>query len=68
VLVGGLTAEQWLAIWFGCHNMAESGPMQFAWPDGGTLLQQPAVTVHAFREVRTCVIKELQNARGINGN
>lgn len=39
---GGVTVLGWIMLWQGCRMM---GP---AWPNGGGVIDQPAVTVRMF--------------------
>jgi hypothetical protein len=37
-----------MALWHGCHVAGFAGAQRIAWPDGKSLLEQPAITVAVF--------------------
>lgn len=43
-----MAVEQWILLWKACHNVTGTGILQWCWPDGGSLLEQDAVTVQVF--------------------
>jgi hypothetical protein len=38
----------WIELWTWCHAPGFAGPVRTAWPDGRSLLEQPAVVVRVF--------------------
>jgi hypothetical protein len=38
---GGLTIRQWIELWLNTHEQGR----RIEWPDGGCLLEQPAIAV-----------------------
>jgi hypothetical protein len=48
-MVGGLSIPAWVMLWNECHSVnGVGGVVRTAWPDGGSLLQQSALTVEVF--------------------
>lgn len=46
---GGMTVAAWMALWSQCHVASGmGGATRTAWPDGGSLLDQPAILVAMF--------------------
>ena len=48
-MIGGLDVGLWVDMFKGCHT---KGAVQFAWPDGGSYLQQENLTVNMFRIIQ----------------
>lgn len=46
--IAGLTEKSWLLLWRECHTGGMGGPMRLCWPDGKSLLEQPAIVVNVF--------------------
>lgn len=38
-------------LWQDCHTSGFGGPVRIAWPDGRSLLEQPAITVKVFEMI-----------------
>jgi hypothetical protein len=53
----------WLEIWSGCHTSGFAGPMRLAWPDGKSLIEQPAIAVKVFDMVGDQVSKSAAQGR-----
>lgn len=47
----GLSERAWLELWFGCHTAGFGGASRLAWPDGKSLIEQPAITVKVFEMI-----------------
>ena len=60
---GGLSVSAWVVLWKQCHAMTGDGVWRVAWPDGGALIDQPALTVSMF-DVVTAVVMEARNSNG----
>ena len=58
VVVGGFTVDAWLQMWFGSHAMTQVGMQRVAWPDGRSLLEQPAIVVSVFSVISSLVSAE----------
>jgi hypothetical protein len=56
---GGLPMWVWMALFNRCFNYTQQGPQWAAWPDGGSLLEQPALTVSIFDIIESEVSKDL---------
>ena len=52
---GGFSIEAWLRLWNACHEAGASGPRMVAWPDGKSLMEQPAIVVDVFDLIRQTV-------------
>lgn len=63
VAVGGLDVHVWVDLFNGCHTRNADGYSQFAWPDGGSYLQQENLTVLIFRIIKEQYNKVLSNAQ-----
>lgn len=37
-----------MALWHGCHAPGFGSPVRIAWPDGKSLIEQPAITIAVF--------------------
>jgi hypothetical protein len=40
--------EGWLTLWQGCHVPGFGSAVRTAWPDGKSLIEQPAITIAVF--------------------
>jgi hypothetical protein len=61
---GGLTLESWMELYVGCHNYTASGPRLLAWPDGRSMLRQPALVVRMFNIISEMTYNEMRQASG----
>jgi hypothetical protein len=59
-LEGGLTIQKWIDLWLNTHDQGR----RTEWPDGGCLLQQPAIAVAMLDLVGTELIKEAEAQAG----
>jgi hypothetical protein len=50
---GGLSISAWLILWIECQAPGMSGPWRAHWPDGKSVLEQPALTVAMFELIST---------------
>lgn len=60
---GGLSVAQWLQVWSQIHQPTGYGWMRTEWPDGGCLLEQPAIAVKMLDLVGEEFMKEEAKAR-----
>jgi len=60
---GGLSIGQWMALWGKCHAWVMGCPMRLQWPDGGSLMDQPALTVEMFELIESEWLEELEAQR-----
>lgn len=64
-LFGGLPAEQWMSLYYACHEPSGFGGMRrIEWPDEGGVSRQAYVTVMVFSEIGAELSKELESNRG----
>jgi hypothetical protein len=61
---GGLSIRQWLDLWLLTHEPTGSSWMRTEWPDGGCLLDQPAIAVEMLDLVGSQFIKEASERPG----
>lgn len=59
-MVGGLNVRFWVMLWDQCCSVTELGWRRDAWPDGGGVLSQPAITVKMFDLVTEMAQKDYQ--------
>lgn len=59
--VEGLVIESWVALWLRSHAVHEGGTTLLAWPDGRSLIEQPAIVVSMFALIEDEVRKEIQS-------
>lgn len=45
---GGLSMDAWMRLHRSCHAVTAHGMWRIAWPDGQSVLAQPAITVAMF--------------------
>jgi hypothetical protein len=57
---GGLSIATWLRLWCLINQPTGFGWMQTEWPDGGSLLDQPAIALDMFDIVGYEFMKEAQ--------
>jgi hypothetical protein len=57
---GGLTVRQWMELWMYTHDRGR----RTEWPDGRSLLEQPAIGVHMLDLVGEEMLKEAQAKTG----
>ena len=61
---GGLTVGRWLRLWSHIHQPTGFGWMRTEWPDGGCLIEQPAIAVEMLELVGDEFMKEAQVRSG----
>jgi len=57
-MVGELSVEAWVALWFACHSFIQGSPLRVEFPDGRPLDEQPALLVTMFSIVEGEFAKE----------
>lgn len=62
--VGGLECWAWLDLWSLCHE----GTRRIEWPDGKSLLKQPAILVHMFYLILEQIASERELTNGKHTN
>jgi hypothetical protein len=62
-LDGGLPVVAWVKLWSMCHAVMADGIIRTDWPDGGTAIDQPMVTVQMF-DVISSVVSEACKSDG----
>jgi hypothetical protein len=55
---GGLSVSQWMQLWQLTHEPNGFGYVRTEWPDGGSLLEQPAIAVEMLALVGVEITKE----------
>lgn len=50
---------EWALMYSNCISVVQGSIMQWAWPDGRSLVEQPALTVELFAIMRDEFSKEL---------
>jgi len=55
--IAGLNCSTWIELWNGCHTSGFAGPMRLCWPDGKSLIEQPAITVRMFEMITDQSVK-----------
>lgn len=55
---GGLSVGRWLNLWSLINQPTGFGWMRTEWPDGGSLIDQPAIAVHMLELVGDEFMKE----------
>jgi hypothetical protein len=64
-MLGGVSVALWFEIFLGTHSANGMGGFtRVEWPDGGSYLDQPSVTVAALKMVEEALVREA--ARGTN--
>lgn len=67
-LLGGIPAEQWMSLYYACHEPSGFGGMRrVEWPDSGGIAEQPYVSVVVFSEVGLAMSMEMERTNGRNG-
>lgn len=51
-MIGEWSLRTWVEVFWMCHSIIDGSVVQWAWPDGGGLLQQQALTVSMMRMLR----------------
>lgn len=64
--IAGLSERAWMELWFGCHTGGFSGAMRLAWPDGKSLIEQPAITVKVFEMISDQMQKSAKQEAQVN--
>jgi len=57
-MVSGLHVSAWVSLYKSCHSFVMGDAIMRGWPDGGTVLEQPAVTVTMFDVIAEEIGKE----------
>ena len=55
---GGLAVSQWMQLWHHTHEPNGFGFVRTEWPDGGSLLEQPAIAIEMLDLVGVELTKE----------
>lgn len=58
--VDGRPVSDWLGLWAHCHANIWGSLVRLAWPDGRSLLEQPALLVAMFDLIREEAVKEME--------
>jgi len=61
---GGLSIEQWVRLYAQIHQPTGFGWARTEWPDGGCLMDQPAIAVEMFDLIDDEFTKEAQAKSG----
>lgn len=61
---GGLSVPQWMQIWQNTNQPTGFGFSRIEWPDGRSLLEQPAIGVEMLELVGEQIMKEAQARAG----
>ena len=62
-MVEGMPVVAWVGLWMSCHAFIQGSEVRTEWPDGGSLLMQPAITVAMFSLVSGEMAKEMEASR-----
>lgn len=57
---GGISVANWLRLWVQINQPTGFGWMRIEWPDGGCLLDQPAIAIEMLDLVGEQFMKEAQ--------
>lgn len=69
VRIGGFTSQQWLSLWFACHGPTGNGGfVRLEWPDGESVLSQPAIVIEMFSMISSEVAADLKRQETLNKN
>jgi hypothetical protein len=60
---GGLSVGAWIALWQASHAVTSMGAWRVSWPDGGSTLVQPALTIAMF-ELIAVTLREATEKNG----
>jgi hypothetical protein len=61
---GGLLVSQWINLWQSTNQPTGYGFMRIEWPDGNSLIEQPALGVHMLELVGDQIMKHVREANG----
>lgn len=61
---GGLSVSKWLQLWSHIYQPTGFGWVRMEWPDGGSLIEQPAIGVAMLELVGDEFMKEARAKTG----
>lgn len=59
-MVGGLTTVAWSVLYFACTRKTRYGPQRWAWPDGRSYMEQPAIACAMFDAFDWALLAEIE--------
>ena len=72
-LIGGISLDSWLSLFFVCHDCSTFRVQQWCWPNGQAAIEQSNLMILIFSVIKSVFIKQsdkntIELAKGIRGN
>jgi len=62
-MVRGFLVNTWFDLFMACHNIGTGGVIQWCWPDGKSVFEQPAYMSKIFKLILTEINKAAKQAK-----